>query len=496
MLQRLASGTMNLGSIDRRRSSMSAPFTVAGAGGEVFGPGLGPLPPKLHLVGGGTQQVHGMAMGGTLKTNGHELTGKMPLNKVLPTFNSSKTPDKTPVDGKKTRRKKKWKKPKDKPNRPLSAYNLFFAQERSEMLGDDAPTAEQEALKKRIHCKTHGKIPFAVMARTIGAKWKMLEAETKKPFEEKAAKLKEKYLVELNVWKDAQKEKADAEAAAQAATQTNLDAMATAALHHHQGHVLPSLRTNTETMAASHAALMANRMSMPHAGGPMGMSTPMGGMANMEGMGEEGKNGDPMRFFIENGMNGVNGMNGMGGMQGHGRRTSQMHQVPPAPDADYIRAMQDRPIDKAAMFGMSAAGPAGPYSRQSTEEQHKQQQQQQQQSMERQQNANASGGNQSQQQQQNWRQQYEQHPNFAAEASANALMMSFQDGYTTQPRSTKTSNRRGSSGGSDEDREPTPRERQHAAMLAERERFQHFANMRRLQQRAFMAGGFINMNGL
>ena len=25
------------------------------------------------------------------------------------------------------------------------------------MLGDDAPTPEQESLKKRVHCKTHGK---------------------------------------------------------------------------------------------------------------------------------------------------------------------------------------------------------------------------------------------------------------------------------------------------------------------------------------------------
>jgi hypothetical protein len=58
------------------------------------------------------------------------------------------------ADEKKTRRKKKWKKPADKPSRPLSAYNLFFAEERARMLGDDAPTPEEEERKRKIHCKT------------------------------------------------------------------------------------------------------------------------------------------------------------------------------------------------------------------------------------------------------------------------------------------------------------------------------------------------------
>lgn len=73
------------------------------------------------------------------------------------------------------------------------------------MLGKDVPTAEQEALKKKVHCKTHGKISFAVMARTIGAKWKALGANDKKIYEDRAREEKARYLTELTAWKEAQK---------------------------------------------------------------------------------------------------------------------------------------------------------------------------------------------------------------------------------------------------------------------------------------------------
>ena len=107
---------------------------------------------------------------------------------------------------KKKRARKKWKKPKDKPNRPLSAYNLFFQSERASMLGDQTPQ-EQTEKGKRLHRKTHGKVGFAEMARVIGARWKNLPEEGKKGFVEEAAKLKERYAVELAAWKEEQKAK-------------------------------------------------------------------------------------------------------------------------------------------------------------------------------------------------------------------------------------------------------------------------------------------------
>ena len=113
---------------------------------------------------------------------------------------------------KKKRRKKKWKKPKDKPSRPLSAYNLFFQKERANMLGKDAPTDADEQLKKRVHCKTHGKIGFAEMARSIASKWKNLDPAEKKDYETQASKEKERYASELAAWKEEQKVKSEAAA--------------------------------------------------------------------------------------------------------------------------------------------------------------------------------------------------------------------------------------------------------------------------------------------
>jgi hypothetical protein len=122
-------------------------------------------------------------------------------------------------DGKK-KSKKRWKKPKGKPNRPLSAYNFFFRQQRTHMLGDDKPSPMMELLKKKVHCKTHGKIGFAEMAREIGRKWKALDPETKTDFEAMAKKEKERYDIELAKWKEAQSDKYSGA----------LDAMATAAV--------------------------------------------------------------------------------------------------------------------------------------------------------------------------------------------------------------------------------------------------------------------------
>jgi hypothetical protein len=106
---------------------------------------------------------------------------------------------------KKRRQRKKWKKPKDKPKRPLSAYNIFFKEERAFMLDDSMD--DREKAKRRVHRKSHGKIGFAELACQIGQKWKSLPEDEKKVLKEKALTEKERYTVELAAWKEVQKSK-------------------------------------------------------------------------------------------------------------------------------------------------------------------------------------------------------------------------------------------------------------------------------------------------
>jgi len=79
----------------------------------------------------------------------------------------------------------------EKPKRPLSAYNLFFKDERAAML------KEMETVKDGKDDGDDDKKPrisFEQMAKRISSKWNTLDSATRQIYQEKAQQEKEKYL--------------------------------------------------------------------------------------------------------------------------------------------------------------------------------------------------------------------------------------------------------------------------------------------------------------
>lgn len=97
---------------------------------------------------------------------------------------------------------------KPKPKRPLSAYNLFFKQEREKMLKD--MPIRKEGKPRR----SHGKIGFADLARSIASKWKNTTKEDRAVFDRMAMVDKDRYQREMQEWKKGQPATASAVAKA------------------------------------------------------------------------------------------------------------------------------------------------------------------------------------------------------------------------------------------------------------------------------------------
>jgi len=109
------------------------------------------------------------------------------------------------------------KKPKDKPKRPLSAYNIFFKEERARILaaipsGGEADGADKsdeggEKGSKKKKKVPHGKIGFESLAKVIGQRWQELEPEKAEYYKAKAAEDMKRYKDEMEVFLTKQAEK-------------------------------------------------------------------------------------------------------------------------------------------------------------------------------------------------------------------------------------------------------------------------------------------------
>lgn len=102
----------------------------------------------------------------------------------------------------------------ERPLRALSAYNFFFRDERERILKDGGPrdvslSAEERLLQehwtrdrsqKRRHRKTHGKIDFQTLSKSISARWKVLSGVEKEFYRRVAQRDLERYRGEMKEW--------------------------------------------------------------------------------------------------------------------------------------------------------------------------------------------------------------------------------------------------------------------------------------------------------
>lgn len=105
------------------------------------------------------------------------------------------------------------KKPKDKPKRPLSAYNYFFKTERQRILkyllrdpSDAVPDIVVDSEEEQRLWTGGKKISFEEMGKLIGRRWKNIQGEQLQTYTELATGDAERYQKELKVWNEKKEE--------------------------------------------------------------------------------------------------------------------------------------------------------------------------------------------------------------------------------------------------------------------------------------------------
>lgn len=139
------------------------------------------------------------------------------------TTEGTKSASKTPAAALKRPTRKK---PKDKPKRPLSAYNFFFKEEREKILkivlGDNEKNTElnsdpesedyiSDDMMERLK-KDGGKVSFEEMGKLIGQRWKNIDPDRLSKYSEMAAEDTDRYKKEMQSYNGRQEAKMRSEA--------------------------------------------------------------------------------------------------------------------------------------------------------------------------------------------------------------------------------------------------------------------------------------------
>lgn len=91
----------------------------------------------------------------------------------------------------------------ERPTRPLSAYNLFFRDQRKALIQTlPAQKASRNRYSRKRQC--HHKISFSDLGKVIGSRWKNIGPSSLAVYEARANEEKRKYKIELEAWRKQQ----------------------------------------------------------------------------------------------------------------------------------------------------------------------------------------------------------------------------------------------------------------------------------------------------